>query len=293
MKRDTKILIGAIIFFVAVCVFCIVMVNLPSDNSKEKETQYYFGETMQCDEIDFTVSKIATIEDIQANSDLKRTMFLFTLKNNKTESFSFQYSDFYLTTEDKGEKYNYVSFDTSLGEIIKNEFVGETLLPGETKNFYLMFDTPYMANEKKFILHLQWDSSSNEKKYFLYNRDGSFPPNEAADEDFSNPDDYTEELKNLRDDIYDIFEKNVYEKIDGTLYYTDIEKLMDSVRKQCKEATSSLEMRKDLSNGVYYPKWIISVTTNDSKKHDLFYIEIELSSSFVAERKRMAKYQIE
>lgn len=68
---------------------------------------------------------------------------------------------------------------------------------------------------------------------------------------------------------------------------------MDSVKKQCKEATSALEMRKDLSNGVYYPKWIISVTTNDSKKHDLFYIEIELSSSFIAERKRMAKYQIE
>ena len=60
--------------------------------------------------------------------------------------------------------------------------MGETLLAGETKNFYIMFDTPHRAHEKKFVLCIDWDHSTEEEHYFLYNRDGSLIPNYDSDE---------------------------------------------------------------------------------------------------------------
>lgn len=257
---------------------------------------FYFNETMTYDGIELTVSKMATVEEIEANSDLKRVIILFTLKNTHTESFKFHYSDFMLKTEDKGEKYNYVTFGTTVGDaikdILKNDILGETLLAGETKTFYIMFDTPYKAHEKKLVLCVDWSSSTKETFYYLYNRDGSFVPNEADNLNVSNSS-QKEALIKLRDDVYDIFKTEVYDKIDGNMYYSDIEKLMDSAKRQCKNASSgSLNIEKDYSNGIYFPKWIITMNDSDSKKHALFYIEVELSTSLVWQHKHMAKYQI-
>ena len=155
-----------------------------------------------------------------------------------------------------------------------------------------MFDTPYKAHEKKFVLCVDWNSSTNEERYFLYNRDGSFVPNEADNLNVSNSLEKDALIK-LRDEVYDIFKTGVYDKIDGNMYYLDIEKLMDSAKRQCKNSSSGLlNIEKDYSNGAYFPKWIITMTDSNSQKHALFYIEVELSTSFVWQHKYMAKYQI-
>lgn len=294
MKRDTKILIGAIVFFVCCVVFCVIMTTIFKDDSEPNK--YYFNETMTYEGIELTVSKMATVEDIEANSDLKRVLLLFTLKNTRTESFNFQYSDFELRTEDKGEKYNYVTFGTTLGDAIKdvltNDIIGETIKAGETKNFYIMFDTPYRAHEKKFVLCIDWDYSTNEEHYFLYNRDGSFVPNEA-----DNIEDSTSVQKDalikLRDDIYEIFKTGVYDKIDGTMDSSNIEKLMASVKRQCKNASESLNIEKNYSNGIYFPKWIVTMKGEDSKTYPLVYIEVEYSSNFDVQHKYIGRYKIE
>lgn len=295
--EDKKVLKGfaiglAIGLLIIGLTFAIIFGNDNGDIPKS----FYFNETMTYDGIELTVSKMATVEEIESNSDLKRVIILFTLKNTRTESFNFHYSDFVLKTEDKGEKYNYVTFGTTIGDaikdILKNDILGETLLAGETKSFYIMFDTPYKAHEKKFVLCVDWNSSSHEKHYFLYNRDGSFVPNEADNLNASNSL-QKDALIKLRDEVYDIFKTEVYDKIDGKMYYSDIEKLMDSAKRQCKNASSnSLNIEKDYSNGVYFPKWIVTMTDSKGQKHAFFYIEVELSTSFIWQHKYMAKYQI-
>ena len=187
LKEDKKVLMGLVVgaiigLFIIGLTFAIIYWN---DNSYAPD-KVYFNETMTYEGIELTVSKMATVEEIEANSDLKRVLLLFTLKNTRTESFNFQYSDFELRTEDKGEKYNYVTFGTTFGDAIKdvltNDIIGETIKAGETKNFYIMFDTPYRAHEKKFVLCIDWDYSTDEEQYFLYNRDGSLIPNCDTDE---------------------------------------------------------------------------------------------------------------
>ena len=139
MKRDTKILIGAIVFFVCCVVFCVIMTTIFKDDSEPNK--YYFNETMTYEGIELTVSKMATVEDIEANSDLKRVLLLFTLKNTRTESFNFQYSDFELRTEDKGEKY--IEYAQLLGgfiplvekEVLRAKF--RALLPYEVLKAFL------------------------------------------------------------------------------------------------------------------------------------------------------------
>ena len=295
MKRNTKILIGVIIFLVCYVISYIIMVIVFKDDSEHNKC--YFNETMTYEGIEITVSKMASVKYIEANSDLKRVLLLFTLKNTRTESFNFQYSDFELRTEDKGEKYNYVTFGTTVGDAIKdvltNDLIGETVKAGETKKFYIMFDTPYRAHEKKFVLCIDWDYSTEEEHYFLYNRDGSFVPN-VADNIGELTSSQKDALIKLRDDIYNIFKTGVFDKIDGNMSSSDIEKLIDSAKRQCKNSSSgALNIEKDYSNGIYFPKWIVTMEDSNSKKHALFYIEVEFSTSFVWQHKYMGKYEIQ
>ena len=100
-----------------------------------------------------------------------------------------------------------------------------------------------------------------------------------------------ETLKNLQRDLYPIFKQYVYDEISGGMYYSDVQKLLDSAERQLKNSLSQIDVKLDLSNGTYFPKWIVKVRAG-GVTYPLLYIEVECSTSYKIQHKYIGKYEI-
>ncbi len=278
-----------IIFFIlCICtVFSFVGCNVSSPT-------YYINETMPYEKIDITVNNLKCIKNNNPDSDrygLFELTISFTLKNNKTKDFDFSFDDIYIKTADKGEKYEYTPTGKSLGNIISDYFLGEVIIAGATETYDILFYVPYSLEEKKYIMCFDWGFFSEEQEYYLYLRDGTNAnyedKNESEEETTT---EFIQTLTNLREDIYTIFKQYVYDQITSGMYYSDAQKLVDNAERQCKSALSQLNVYLDLSNGTYYPKWIVSVTAD--KTYPLVYVEVELTTSYKCSHKHIGRYDI-
>ena len=250
--------------------------------------KYYINETMPYEEIDITVNSLQCIKNNNPDSErygLFELTISFTLKNNKTKDFNFSFDNIYIKSADKGEKYDYTPTGENLGDIIGDYFLGEVIIAGATETYNINFYVPYSLEEKKYIMCFDWGFFSEEQEYYLYLRDGT----NASYEDNSNTE-LTQTLINLRNNIYTIFKEYVYDQITSGMYYSDIQKLVDSAVRQCKSSVSQLNVYLDFSNGTYYPKWIIFV--NADKNYPLIYIEVELPTAYKYARKYIGKYEL-
>ena len=134
--------------------------------TKEKEEQFFIGETMPYEDVDVIVNSVfeQKINSGDYTGKYKLKVFI-TLKNFQTKDFKFPYSDVYIKTADTNQKY-----EVSYGF---NDILGHTIMSGASESFELSFYTPYSLNEKKFVIVFDWGLLSSEKEYFLYMRNGN------------------------------------------------------------------------------------------------------------------------
>ena len=112
----------------------------------------------------------------------------------------------------------------------------------------------------------------------------------ASSQSSTEADDLAKTIKDLQSDVYSAYKTYVYDKVDGSMYYSDVDYMMQSVHRQLKSALPSLTMSMDPFAGTYFPKWIVSVTIS-GQTYPLVYIEIECNSSFKVQRKHIGTYK--
>lgn len=164
MKKLLTLLLGFVFLFTFVA--CDI-------NEEETTPTFYVSETMNYDDIDVTVNSITGELNQNTKSDyygLLKLTVNFTCKNNSNGEFELSASDFYIKTEDKGEKYDAYSFSGEKGLF---DF-GDSIIAGATKIYDIEFYVSHMLEEnKKYIMYLDWGILHNEQEYKLYYRDGT------------------------------------------------------------------------------------------------------------------------
>lgn len=247
---------------------------------------YYIGEILNYEDIDIAVTGVTCNSVTDRDSDyygLNCIRVYFTCKNNKTKDFSVNPNDIVLKTEDRNEKYSASAFS------IKEP---EKIIPGVQKYYYIDFYTPYTLNEKRFKIVLDWGMWSYEEEYHLYYRDGSnyigTPPLTDEEQESVNTKKYVEQLQS---ELLSMFRFSVYEKITGSMTYSDVQRLIDSVERECRAAGMDVTVLLDLSSGSYFPKWNVFASVN-GKKYALVFIEVECSTSFKVVKKIYGTYPI-
>lgn len=125
------------------------------------------------------------------------------------------------------------------------------------------------------------ESSGNEKTTNTTN---------ATNQKNQESDDLMQTIRNLQKDVSSTYKQYVYDNIKSGMYYSDVEKMMESVTKQLRSALPELSMQMDTSNGMYFPKWIISVTAS-GRVYPLIALEIELNTSYMVVHKSMGDYK--
>ena len=291
-KQQAKIfviILGIIIFIIA---WIVGLITKNNDSTPQNDNNYYVGETMSYEEIDLTVKGLKCVQNNNPNSEeygLYYITITVTYTNNTTKEFDVQTSDVYIKTADKGEKYDCSGFSGDKGLI--DALLGESIIAGATKTYDISFYTAYSLEEKKYIMCFDWGFFSEEKEYYLYLSDGtnaSYEDKTESEEEINT--ELVQTLTNLREDIYAIFKQYVYDQITSGMYYSDVQKLVDNAERQCKSALSQLSVYLDLSNGTYYPKWIVSVTAD--KTYPLIYVEVELTTAYKCSHKHIGRYDI-
>ena len=271
-------------FLVLILVCCTLFCCFGCSNTDDdKKDNYYIGEILTYEKIDITINSLSEkmISSGEHAGHYQLSVFV-SMTNNKSKDFNFDFSDTYIKTENKGQKYEVsYGFDYLLGDVI---------ISGASKEYEIHFYTPYSFKDTNFIIVFDWGILSAEAEYYLYMRDGT--KYQGTTDKNNDDEEYRETVINMRDDIYDIFQQYVYNQITEDMTYSNVQKLVDSAERQVKTQITTLNIYLDLSNGTYYPKWIAQVTTNNSKTYSLFYIEVELSTSFKCTHKYMGKYEI-
>ena len=295
-NKRTVVIIVAIV--AALWVICSIIGILTGDNESEDDVVVdgcYIGDTLRYEDIDITVTGITSQKNENINSDyygLNELKVYFTYKNNGTKDFDVSTSDIHIKTEDKGEKYKCTFFSGT--QNLADAIWGETIIAGAEKSYNITFYVPYSVEEKKFIMCFDWGILSIEQEYHLYLSDGTnanYTPTTDNEKEDTN-EELKQTIKNLQDDLYNIFKQYVYDQISGGMYYSDVQKLVDSAERQCKTALSQMDVYLDLSNGTYFPKWIATVNVGYDTYY-LFYIEVECSTSYKVQHKYIGKYNIE
>lgn len=301
-KKSTAVgcFIGIIIFLI---VIAIITISTGNDSEKdETKIEYYIGDTVRYEDIDITVTRITCQKNDNTSSDhygLNEIKIYFTYKNVGTKDFNVRASDINIRTESKGEIYNYTEFSAT--QTIVDAFLDETIIAGTEKPYNITFFVPYSLEETKYTMIFDWGILYDEQEYHLYLSNGSnanYTPtidNEKEDtsEDIEGANEELKQtIKNLQGDLYNIFKQYVYDQISGEMYYSDVQKLVDSAERQCKTAVSQIDVYLDLSNGTYFPKWIATVEVGYDTYY-LFYIEVECSTSYKVQHKYIGKYNIE
>lgn len=278
MKKITRIFI-IFILIIATMTGC-------SNGNSDISKNVYIGETLQYENIDITVNSISERDEIGGDySGNKLITISLTLKNNKKKTFDFPYHDIYFKVEDSNERYK-VSYGMEY-------LFGDEIIAGGTKNYEMKFFTPYSYTEKNFIVVFDWGFFSPEKEYFLYMRDGTkFGGEENFDKETTDKEEFYQIAENLQNDVFNIYKEYVYDKITSNMSYSNAQNLVDNCTKQVKTQISTLSSNLDMSNGSLFPKWIIKVRLNDNKTYSLFYIEVELNSSYYCKNKSMGRYEL-
>ena len=248
---------------------------------------YYIGETLNYEDIDILVTGVTCNIVTDSNSDyygLNSIKVYFTCKNNRTKDFSINPKDIVLKTEDKNEEYTASVF--SIDE-------PEKIIPGVQKYYFIGFYTPYTFSEKRFKMVLDWGIWSYEEEYHLYYRDGT---NYIGTPPLTDSEKIDEELKNtlleLQSDLYAYFRDSVYEEIDGSMYYSDVQYLMDLIENTFKSEGVPMRIILNLSQGSYRPRWDITVKLNGAT-HYLMFIEVQCTSSYKVDYKYIGSYTIQ
>lgn len=239
---------------------------------------YYFGEKLDYNDIDITVTKVTC----ELNSDetskycgLYRLKVYFTYKNNRTKEFEVKKSVITLKTEDKGEKYDAVSLSST-----------QKIIAGAEKSYWVSFYTPYDCADKHFIVTFDWGLLSGSEDYHLYYRNGNNCVSQETNTTDSNNDNLKTAVLGMRDELLKLV-KNVYDNIDGSMYYSDVQKLMDSLEYQCEKAGIDVNVYLNLSHGSYFPRWDLWW-----KGYRLVYLEVECSSLFKVVKKLYGSYTV-
>ena len=191
------------------------LVACESEEETNHSSAFYVGETMDYDNIDVTVNAITGQLNENSNSDyygLLKLTVNFTCKNNSHEEFELSSSDFYIKTEDKGEKYETYSFS---GEEGLFDF-GDSIIAGATKTYDIEFYVPYMIEEgKKYVMCLDWGILHIEQEYCLYYRDGSNAITKTETTDNKNDSD------NNKENYSHLFTGSCPVNINATYYTSD------------------------------------------------------------------------
>lgn len=168
-KKEINFLIK--LLFVGLC----ILITFCAVGCFSSEPKYYLGETLSYEDVDVIIDKVycEKVKDKDSQYDgLFELTICFSLKNNKTKQFEFEYNDFYVKTEDKGEEYKEGDICETLNGIISDYFEGEKLIiPGQKRTFEIHYYVPYSLEEKNFILNIDWGFFSEEKEYYLYSRE--------------------------------------------------------------------------------------------------------------------------
>lgn len=285
----------SVVCFIGIIIFLIVTVIILISTGNDSEKEYYIGDTVRYEDIDITVTRITCQKNDNTSSDyygLNEIKIYFTYKNVGTKDFDVRASDINIRTESKGEIYNYTEFSAT--QTILDAFLDETIIAGAEKTYHITFYVPYSLEETKYTMLFDWGILSNEQEYHLYLSDGTnanYTPMTDNEKEDTN-EELKQTIKNLQDDLYNIFKQYVYDQISGGMYYSDVQKLVDSAERQCKTALPQIDVSLDLSNGTYFPKWIATVNVGYDKYY-LFYIEVECSTSYKVQHKYIGQYNIE
>ena len=271
------VIIGSIIIG-----FTAAIVNNTGDNDGLPVGGYYLGETLSYKDVDITVDKVTCGQFEESNSayyGLYKLTVYFTYKNNRTTGFDVHPSNIKLKTEDRGEKYDPKYFS---GHIL----FAETIVPGAQKSYSITFAVPYDIKDKRFIVTFDWGLLSASEDYHLYYRDGSNYVQQETNTTDSNNDNLKTAVLGMRDELLKLV-RNVYDNIDGSMYYSDVQKLMDSLEYQCEKAGIDVDVYLNLSHGSYFPRWDLWW-----KGYRLVYLEVECSSSFKVVKKLYGSYTV-
>lgn len=251
-----------------------------SSSDSETTTNYYIGETMLYDDIEVTVNGLSEKQITTGeNAGLYELIVSVTMKNNRNKDFDLNYADTYIKTQERGQKYEIsVKFSEILGDII---------ISGASKNYEMKFYTPYSYKNKNFIIVFDWGLLNLEKEYNLFMRDGSVYSGNFVSEDEK----YKDTVREIRDLIYDEFKKNIYDNIKSGMYYSDVQYLVDYFENIVAQEIMGFYIYLDLSNGSYHPLWVGRLQ-GSSQTHNLFFLKLDMSSSFKWEKKYIGIYEI-
>lgn len=252
-----------------------------SDNSSNNNAKnFYIGEVMAYEDVKVVVNGL-TEKEITTGQNIgcKNIIVSVTISNNKKADFNFPYSDVYIKTVDSNQEYE---VSVPFGNLF-----GDSIMSGASKSYEMEFVTPYSYKDKKFKIMFDWGWLSPEKEYFLYMRDGSNYNGGYKTEE----DKYLETLSSLRDDIYEIFRLGVYDKISGSMYYSDIQTLIDMLEGEVKARVDGFYIYFDLSYGSYHPQWVARIN-GPTKAYNLFYIKVDLNSNFRWTNKYIGKCEL-
>lgn len=109
---------------------------------------------------------------------------------------------------------------------------------------------------------------------------------ESTDSDYH---EFIESLRNLQNSFYNVF-KDIYDDIDGSVYYSDIGYAMDTIEIKTE---GKLKISESYPYGsVYYVRWI-GYYKFEYSSYKLVYLEVQFNQNFKASKKSLGRYQIE
>ncbi len=244
-----------------------------SDNPENSVFSYY-GAPFEYEDLEIT---IVSVEEDNEDPDEILTTITFSAKNIGENESDFSLTDIYLKSIETNEKYK---CKTSIIGTLFQASVG----PGESHEYTIKFELPKSLSEEKYIMYFDFGYPS--ARLALYYESGEmievYNPKTAQ----------LERVKKLQSDMYDLIKKYAYDKIDGSLSYSDVQYLMDTIKYKLRQQTSEIDIYLDLSEGIWYPKWICYVILEDGSKCPLVYMNIELSSSYTPKHKHIGTYEI-
>ena len=99
-------------------------------------------------------------------------------------------------------------------------------------------------------------------------------------------------MRQIQDKLYPSMKESIYDKIDGSMNYIDVQNMMDRIEYQMQAEVPQFHIDVDFTNGTYYPTWIFTIQPDDGAIYYLMYISVEFDYHYYAKRKHIGRYDI-
>ena len=142
--------------------------------------------------------------------------------------------------------------------------------------------TMFLSTGCFFNLSKNSNTDSNQNKTESSESDNS----ESSGSDYQ---EFIESLRSLQNSFYNVF-KDIYDDIDGSVYYSDIGYAMDSIE---IKTNGKLKISESYPTGsVYYVRWI-GYCQFEYSSYKLVYLEVQFNQNFKASKKGMGRYSLQ